>query len=105
MHEANEYKIMNMCQKYGIIFGHINDMELPLWNSHYGPHEEHRRQLSCDCFWEHHKKKKKLKWGWPKAIGNTLREENPFSNLHPKKIKLGLSIQIGQKFGCIKFYF
>jgi hypothetical protein len=57
MHEANEYKIMNMCQKYGIIFGHIIDMELPIWNSHYGPHEEHRRQLSCDCFWEHHKKK------------------------------------------------
>ncbi len=56
MHEANEYKIMNMCQKYGIIFGHIIDIELPLWNSHCGPHEEHRRQLSCDCFWEHHKK-------------------------------------------------
>jgi hypothetical protein len=29
-------------------------------------------------------KKIYLKWGCAKTIGNTLREEIPYSNLHPK---------------------
>jgi hypothetical protein len=56
---------MNMCQKYGIIFGHINDMELPLWNSlviAFGNITKKKlfEMGMCKNHWEHLERRKPL---------------------------------------------